>query len=49
MDKLQIISKEIEQFIRSGKIMATENAWVLTGEGRFFADGIASSLFFLED
>ena len=49
MDKLQIISKEIEQFIRSGKIMATEKAWVLTGEGRFFADGIASSLFFLED
>jgi oxygen-independent coproporphyrinogen-3 oxidase len=49
MNKLQIISTEIEQFIRSGKIMATENAWVLTGEGRFFADGIASSLFFLED
>ena len=49
MDKLQIISKEIEQFIVSGKIMATENAWVLSGEGRFFADGIASSLFFLED
>lgn len=49
MDKLQTISTEIEQFIRSGKIMATENAWVLTGEGRFFADGIASSLFFLED
>ena len=49
MDKLQIISTEIEQFIRSGKIMANENAWVLTGEGRFFADGIASSLFFLED
>jgi oxygen-independent coproporphyrinogen-3 oxidase len=48
-DKLQIISTEIEQFIRSGKIMATENTWVLTGEGRFFADGIASSLFFLED
>jgi len=49
MDKLQIISTEIEQFILSGKIIATENAWVLSGEGRFFADGIASSLFFLED
>jgi len=49
MNKLQIISTEIEQFIRSGKIITTENAWVLTGEGRFFADGIASSLFFLED
>ena len=48
-DKLQIISTEIEQFIQSGKIMSTENAWVLTREGRFFADGIASSLFFLED
>lgn len=49
MDTLQIISTEIEQFIQSGKIIATENAWVLSGEGRFFADGIASSLFFLED
>jgi len=49
MDKLQIISTEIEQFIQSGKIIATEKAWVLSGEGRFFADGIASSLFFLED
>lgn len=49
LDKMQTISTEIEQFIHSGKIMATENAWVLTGEGRFFADGIASSLFFLED
>jgi oxygen-independent coproporphyrinogen-3 oxidase len=48
-DKLQIISTAIEQFIRSGKIIATENSWVLSGEGRFFADGIASSLFFLED
>ena len=48
-DKLQIISTEIDQFIQSGKIMATENAWVLSGQGRFFADGIASSLFFLED
>ncbi len=48
-DKLQTISTEIDQFIQSGKIMATENAWVLSGQGRFFADGIASSLFFLED
>ncbi len=48
-DKLQIISTEIDQFIQSGKIMASKNAWVLSGEGRFFADGIASSLFFLED
>ena len=49
MDELQAISIEIEQFISSGKIMATENAWLLSSEGRFFADGIASSLFFLED
>lgn len=49
MDKLQVISTEIEQFIRSGKIIATQNAWVLSAQGRFFADGIASSLFFLED
>ena len=48
-DKLQIISTEIDQFIQSGKIMVSKNAWVLSGEGRFFADGIASSLFFLED
>ena len=49
LDKLEAISIEIEQFISSGKIIATENAWLLSGEGRFFADGIASSLFFLED
>jgi len=49
MEKLEIISKEIEPFIDAGKIMATENAWILSGEGRFFADGIASALFFLED
>ena len=49
LDKLEVISIEIEQFISSGKIIATENAWLLSGEGRFFADGIASSLFFLED
>ena len=48
-DKMQIISTEIDQFIQSGKIIANDNAWVLSGEGRFFADGIASSLFFLED
>jgi hypothetical protein len=49
MDKLEVISIQIEQFISSGKIISTENAWLLSGEGRFFADGIASSLFFLED
>ncbi len=49
MEKLQIISREIEPFIDAGKIIATENAWILSGEGRFFADGIASALFFLED
>lgn len=48
-DKMQIISTEIDQFIQSGKIIATDRAWLLSGEGRFFADGIASSLFFLED
>ena len=49
MDKLEIMTKEIEQFISSEKIIATENAWLLSGEGKFLADGIASSLFFLED
>jgi oxygen-independent coproporphyrinogen-3 oxidase len=49
LDKLEIISTEIESFINSGKIISTENAWMLSGEGRFFADGIASSLFFLKD
>ena len=49
MDKLQSISKEIEKFIAAGKITSTENTWSLSAEGRFFADGIASSLFFLED
>ena len=48
MDKLQVISIEIEKFIAAGKITSTEKTWSLSGEGRFFADGIASSLFFLE-
>jgi oxygen-independent coproporphyrinogen-3 oxidase len=49
MDKLQVISKEIEKFVVAGKITSTEKTWSLSREGRFFADGIASSLFFLED
>lgn len=49
MDKWQIISTAIKKFINAGKIIETEEAWILTREGRFFADGIAASLFFLED
>ncbi len=37
--------KGIEKWINSGKIIKKENQYVLSKEGRFFADGIASDLF----
>jgi oxygen-independent coproporphyrinogen-3 oxidase len=37
--------KGIEKWIKNGKIIKQENQYVLSIEGRFFADGIASDLF----
>ncbi len=37
--------KNINKWINSGKIIKLENQYLLSKEGRFFADGIASDLF----
>jgi oxygen-independent coproporphyrinogen-3 oxidase len=37
--------KNINKWINSGKIIKLENQYILSKEGRFFADGIASDLF----
>lgn len=39
------IRKDLEKHLTSGKLIAKENKWVLSKEGKFFADGIASDAF----
>lgn len=43
--QLDRLAKEIRPFVNSGKIQQTDTGWVLTDEGKFFADGIAAALF----
>ena len=45
---LNKIENEIQPFLNSGKVMNTETHFTLNDEGRFFADGIAASLFFVK-
>jgi oxygen-independent coproporphyrinogen-3 oxidase len=45
---LSIINKMILPYIESNKVIEDENSWKLTNEGKFFADGIAASLFIIE-
>ena len=49
LEKWQSIERGMQPFLTTGKAMATDGGYTLTMEGRFFADGIASSLFFLEN
>lgn len=49
LEKWASIQRGMQPFLTNGKAMATDEGYTLTTEGRFFADGIASSLFFLED
>lgn len=49
LDKWASIQRGMQPFLTNGKAMATDEGYTLTTEGRFYADGIASSLFFLED
>ena len=44
--RLNKIDSEISPFIVSGKVLNTETHYALNDEGKFFADGIAASLFF---
>jgi oxygen-independent coproporphyrinogen-3 oxidase len=48
MEGLSIINKMILPYIESNKVIEDENSWKLTNEGRFFADGIAASLFIVD-
>ena len=43
-----IINKMIFPYIESNKVIEDENSWKLTNEGKFFADGIAASLFIVD-
>jgi oxygen-independent coproporphyrinogen-3 oxidase len=45
--KAQLL-REAVQFIESGKMRSQDNKLLLTNEGRLFADGIASDLFFTD-
>jgi oxygen-independent coproporphyrinogen-3 oxidase len=48
LEGLSIINKMILPYIESNKVIEDENSWKLTNEGRFFADGIAASLFIVD-
>jgi oxygen-independent coproporphyrinogen-3 oxidase len=45
---LTSIHKMILPYIESKKVIEDENSWKLTNEGKFFADGIAASLFIVD-
>jgi oxygen-independent coproporphyrinogen-3 oxidase len=47
-EQLTRIEREIKHYIQLDRIIADENTFRLTDEGKFFADGIASSLFLLK-
>lgn len=44
-DIITAFEKNISKWVNSGKIIKLENQYLLSKEGRFFADGIASDLF----
>ena len=44
-DIISAFEKNISKWVNSGKIIKLENQYLLSKEGRFFADGIASDLF----
>ena len=47
-DHLNLILTAMKPWINSGKLLQTKTGWILTDNGKFFADGIASSLFVLQ-
>ena len=46
--RLNKIDNDISPFVNSGKVLNTETHYALNDEGKFFADGIAASLFFVK-
>ena len=49
LQSLDKIDKEIMPYVNSGKVLNTENQYILTDEGKFFADGIAAALFSVKE
>jgi oxygen-independent coproporphyrinogen-3 oxidase len=47
-ERLSSIHKMILPFIKNNKVIEDDNCWKLTNEGKFFADGIAASLFIID-
>lgn len=47
-ESLLEIKKMIQPYLESNKVVEDEKGWRLTSEGKFFADGIAASLFILD-
>jgi coproporphyrinogen III oxidase-like Fe-S oxidoreductase len=45
---LGLIEIEMVQSLQTGKLIKTDDGWKLSEEGKFFADGIASSLFIVD-
>ena len=48
-NQLTRIEREINVYIQLGRVIADDNTFTLTDEGKFFADGIASSLFLIKN
>ena len=47
-DRLLAINEMIKPYIDSRKVIEDQDGWKLTNEGKFFADGIAASLFIID-
>ena len=47
-NRLLAINEMIKPYINSGKVIEDHDGWKLTNEGKFFADGIAASLFIVD-
>lgn len=47
-DRLLAVNEMIKPYINSGRVTEDLDGWKLTNEGKFFADGIAASLFILD-
>ena len=45
---LTLMEVEMKPWLDSGKLLEIESGWVLSESGKFFADGIAASLFIIK-
>lgn len=47
-NRLLAMNEMLKPYINSGKVIEDHDGWKLTNEGKFFADGIAASLFIVD-